>query len=396
MVEKLTDGVYWVGVVDWSIRHFHGYELSVQRGTTYNAYLVVDEKIALIDTVWGPHRDKLIENIRQVADPSKIDVVVVNHSEPDHSGALPLVMHWAPKAEVVVSKRGMESVPGHYHERWNFRAVGTGDRISLGRRELVFVEAPMLHWPDSMFTYLAGADILMPNDAFGQHYATGFRFNDQADQNELYYEAMKYYANILAPFSDRVAKKISELLDMKLPVKMIAPSHGVIWRTEPMQIVEKYRGWAAQTPEKRAVIIYDTMWEATRMMAEAVGDGLAAGGVPHKIFRMALSDRNDVLTEIFRAKAVVVGSPVINGGLLPSVSPILEDIEGLKFKNKIGAAFGSYGWSGECVKLIEERLTKCKIPIVAPGVRAKWQPKAEDLEACRKLGAAVAAAVKGA
>ncbi|MCX7806120.1 MAG: flavodoxin domain-containing protein [Planctomycetota bacterium] len=396
MIEKLADGVYWVGVVDWSIRHFHGYELSVHRGTTYNAYLVVDEKIALVDTVWGPYRDRLIENIRQVTDPSKIDIVVVNHSEPDHSGALPLVMHWAPKAEVVVSKRGMDSVPGHYHERWNFRAAGTGDRISLGRRELVFVEAPMLHWPDSMFTYLTGSNILMPNDAFGQHYATDFRFNDQVDRNELYCEALKYYANILTPFSDRVAKKISELLDMKLPVDMIAPSHGVIWRKDPMQIVEKYREWAEQIPEERAVIVYDTMWEATRLMAEAIGEGLAAAGVPHRIFRMALSDRNDVLAEIFRSKAVIVGSPVLNGGLLPSVSPILEDIEGLKFKNKIGAAFGSYGWSGECVKLIEERLTGSGVRIVAPGVRAKWQPKPGDLDACRKLGAAVAAAVRGA
>ena len=394
MIEKLAEGVYWVGVVDWGVRHFHGYELSTHRGTTYNAYLIMDEKVVLVDTVWGPFKEQLIDNIRQLIDPSKIDIVVANHSEPDHSGALPLVMHYAPDASVVVSKRGLESIPGHYHQKWNFRTVGTGDRINIGKRDLVFVEATMLHWPDSMFTYLTGSNILMPNDAFGQHYATAFRFNDQVDETELYQEALKYYANILTPFSDRVAKKIAELLEMKLPVDIIAPSHGVIWRRDPLQIVEKYRQWAAQVPERRAVVLYDTMWEATRRMAEAVGDGLAAEGVPHKLFHMAVSDRNDVLAEIFRAKGIAAGSPVLNGGLLPSITPVLEEMEGLKFRNKVGVAFGSYGWSGECVKLIEERFSRCGMPLAAPGVKVKWQPKAEDLDACRRLGMALGKAVK--
>ena len=394
MIEKLAEGVYWVGVVDWGVRHFHGYELSTHRGTTYNAYLIMDEKVVLVDTVWGPFKEQLIDNIRQLIDPSKIDIVVANHSEPDHSGALPLVMHYAPDASVVVSKRGLESIPGHYHQKWNFRTVGTGDRINIGKRDLVFVEATMLHWPDSMFTYLTGSNILMPNDAFGQHYATAFRFNDQVDETELYQEALKYYANILTPFSDRVAKKIADLLEMKLPVDIIAPSHGVIWRRDPLQIVEKYRQWAAQVPERRAVVLYDTMWEATRRMAEAVGDGLAAEGVPHKLFHMAVSDRNDVLAEIFQAKGIAAGSPVLNGGLLPSITPVLEEMEGLKFRNKVGVAFGSYGWSGECVKLIEERFSRCGMPLAAPGVKVKWQPKAEDLEACRRLGMALGKAVK--
>jgi len=393
MVTELVKGVYWVGVVDWGLRHFHGHELSTHRGSSYNAYLIVDDKIALVDTVWGPFQEQLIENIRQVVDPARIDIVVANHAEADHSGGLPAVMREAPGATLVVSRRGRESIEGHYHRPWNFQTVRTGDKISLGSCELVFVEAPMLHWPDSMFTYLAGKDILMPNDAFGQHYASDFRFNDQVDQEELYEEAIKYYANILTPFSDLVTRKIDEVLALNLPVQIIAPSHGVIWRKDPLQIVQKYQEWAAQVPQKRAVILYDTMWEGTRHMAEAVGEGLAAENVPFKLFHMAVTDRNDVLTEVFKAKAVVVGSPTVNRGVLPTLSPILEDLKGLRFKNKIGATFGSYGWSGEAVKLIEEHLALCGLPVIGPGVLAKWQPTEADLTACRELGYKIAKAI---
>jgi len=271
--------------------------------------------------------------------------------------------------------------------------VKTGDRINIGQSDLVFVEAPMLHWPDSMFTYLTGKNILMPNDAFGQHYAAAFRFNDQVDQEELYEEALKYYANILTPFSSFVLKKIDEVLSLNLPVDIIAPSHGIIWRKDPLQIVRKYQQWAAQKPGKSAVILYDTMWEGTRQMAEAIGDGLAAEDVPYKVFHMAVSDINDVVTEVFKAGAVIVGSPTFNQGVLPTISPILENLKGLKFQNKVGAAFGSYGWSGEAVKIIEENLEPCKIPVVADGVRAKWQPKLDDLTRCRELGHKVAQAI---
>jgi anaerobic nitric oxide reductase flavorubredoxin len=390
MITELTKGVYWVGVVDWDLRHFHGHELSTHRGSTYNSYLIVDEKVVLVDTVWGPFQNTLMENIREIVDPSRIDLVVANHAETDHSGGLPAVMRLNPNATVIVSKRGAESIPGHYHEPWKFQTVQTGEKVNIGSSDLVFVEAPMLHWPDSMFTYLTGRNLLMPNDAFGQHYATAFRFNDEVDREELYEEAVKYYANILTPFSALVAKKIDEVLALNLPVDMIAPSHGVIWRRNPLQIVQTYQKWAAQAPEKSAVILYDTMWEGTRKMAEAIGDGLTAAGVPHKLFHMAVSDRNDVITEIFRAKAVVIGSPTLNQGLLPTIAPILEDMKGLKFQNKIGAAFGTYGWSGECVKIIEEHFQRCKIPIVGTGVRAKWQPTAADLETCRNLGTLVA------
>ena len=394
MVTELTKGVYWVGVVDWAIRKFHGQELSTHRGSSYNSYLITDEKTVLVDTVWGPFQDKLIDNIREVVDPARIDIVVANHAEVDHSGSLPAVMRHSPKATVVVSQHGKESVEGHFHQPWNFKPVKTGDKINIGKNDLVFVEAPMLHWPDSMFTYLTGKNILMPNDAFGQHYATAFRFNDQVNQEELYEEAIKYYANILTPFSSLVLKKIDEVLSLKLAVDIIGPSHGVIWRKDPLQIVKKYQEWAAQQPEKSAVILYDTMWEGTRQMAESIGQGLAADGVPYKIFHMAVSDRNDVATEVFKAKAIIVGSPTFNQGVLPTISPILEDLKGLKFQNKIGAAFGTYGWSGESVKIIEEHLKLCKIQLVAEGVRAKWQPKPDDLAKCKELGQKVAQAVK--
>ena len=393
MVTMLAEGVYWVGVVDWALRRFHGHELSTHRGSSYNSYLIVDEKIVLVDTVWGPFQEQLIENIREVVDPARIDIVVANHAEVDHSGGLPAVMRQVPKATVVVSQRGKESIEGHYHQPWNFKAVKTGEKIGIGKHELVFVEAPMLHWPDSMFTYLTGKNILMSNDAFGQHYATAFHFNDQVNQEELYEEAVKYYANILTPFSSLVSKKITEVLSLNLAVDMIAPSHGVIWRKDPLQIVKKYQEWSSQKPEKSAVIVYDTMWEGTRRMAETIGLGIAAEGVQYKLFHTGVSDRNDVVTEIFKAKAVVVGSPTFNQGVLPTIRPILEDLRGLKLENKIGAAFGSYGWSGESVAILEEHLNRCKIPVVAEGVKAKWQPREADLVKCRELGQKVARAI---
>ncbi len=386
MVTELSSGVYWVGVTDWGIRRFHGYELSVHRGTTYNAYLILDEKTVLVDTVWGVHSAEFLARLKEVVDPATIDYVVVNHAEPDHSGSLPDLMRLCPKATLVVSKNGATSVPGHYHQPWQFKVVKTGDRLNIGKNDLVFIEAPMLHWPDSMFTYLTGKNILMSNDGFGQHYATAFRYNDEVCQDELYQEALKYYANILTPTSDRVLKKIDEILAMNVPVDMIAPSHGVIWRKDPLQIVKKYQEWAAQTPGRRAVIIYDSMWNATERMAKAIGEGLAEKGIDNTIYHGALSDANDIMVEIFRAGLVVIGSCTHNSGVLPSLAKILEEMRGLKFRNKVGAAFGSYGWSGESVKEIEEHFRKCSIPVACEGIRVKWQPREEDLAACREFG----------
>jgi anaerobic nitric oxide reductase flavorubredoxin len=394
MIVKLKEGVYWVGVVDWALRTFHGHELSTHRGSTYNAYLIKDKKTVLVDTVWGPFADELMDNIRELVDPAKIDIVVANHAETDHSGALPVVMKHAPNAELIVSRQGATSIPGHYHENWKFRTVTTGDRVNIGENELVFMEAPMIHWPDSMFTYLTGHNILMSNDAFGHHYASAFHFNDEVNQEELYHEALKYYANIITPYSERVIKKIDEILALKVPVDMIAPSHGIIWRKDPLQIVKKYQEWAAQKPEPTAAILYDTMWNGTRQMAEAIGDGLAEAGVDYKILNLAVSDRNDVLVEVFKARTILVGSSTINNGVLPTIMPVMTDVKGLKFKNKIGAAFGSYGWSGEAVKIIEEQLAAAGFGIIRDGLRFKWQPRPEELDACRAFGREVAEATK--
>ena len=391
---EIAKNIYWVGVTDWGIRRFHGFELSVHRGSTYNSYLIMDEKIAIVDAVWAPHADEFMAKIKAIVDPAKIDYVIVNHAEPDHSSSLPILMKYCPNATVVVSKNGASSVAGHYHEKWNFKTVKTGDRLKLGKNELIFIEAPMLHWPDTMFTYVAGHNILMSNDAFGQHYASAFIFNDLVDQAELYEEALKYYANILTLYSDKVLKKIDEILALNLPVDMIAPSHGVIWRKDPLQIVKKYQEWANQKPAPTALIVYDTMWNATEKMAKAIAEGLIECGVDCKVCHAALSDGNDLMVDIFKAKLIVLGSCTHNNGILPSMAKILEEMRGLRFKNKIGAAFGSYGWSGESIKDIEEVFKKAGIPLVRSGMRVKWQPGPAELEACRAMGRELAVAVK--
>lgn len=384
-MKKVKDEVYWVGATDWKVRHFHGNELSTHHGSTYNSYLIKDKKTVLIDTVWEPLTDRFLENLTEVIDPSKIDYVVVNHAEPDHSGALPVIMEYAPNATVIVSKRGLDSVKRHYYKDWNFKVVSTGDKINIGKNDLVFIEAPMLHWPDSMFTYLTGENILFSNDAFGQHYASSSIFNE-VDEVEVYQEAIKYYANILTPFSKFVTKKIDELKGFGLPVDMIAPSHGVIWRKDPMKIVDKYYEWAQGKSNKSAVVIYNSMWGATHKMAEFIGKGLGEGGIEYKIFNTSTSDKNDILTEVFKSKGVILGSSTVNNGLLTSLMPVIEDLIGLKFMDKIGAAFGSYGWSGESPKLLKEYLEKAKIKVVQEELKVKYMPDDNELEQCLEYG----------
>lgn len=385
-MRKVKDEVYWVGATDWKVRHFHGNELSTHHGSTYNSYLIKDKKTVLIDTVWEPLTDRFLENLTEVIDPSKIDYVVVNHAEPDHSGALPVIMEYAPNATVIVSKRGLDSVKRHYYKDWNFKVVSTGDKINIGKNDLVFIEAPMLHWPDSMFTYLTGENILFSNDAFGQHYASSSIFNDEVDEVEVYQEAIKYYANILTPFSKFVTKKIDELKGLGVPVDMIAPSHGVIWRKDPMKIVDKYYEWAQGKSNKSAVVIYNSMWGATHKMAEFIGKGLGEGGIEYKIFNTSTSDKNDILTEVFKSKGVILGSSTVNNGLLTSLMPVIEDLIGLKFMDKIGAAFGSYGWSGESPKLLKEYLEKAKIKVVQEELKVKYMPDDNELEQCLEYG----------
>jgi anaerobic nitric oxide reductase flavorubredoxin len=385
----VKNNVSWLGKIDWDLRKFHGNELSTHRGSTYNSYLIKEDKVALIDTVWGPFAKEYIRNLTTEIDLKKIDYVIANHAESDHSGALPELMRHIPQTPVYCTANGVKSLKGHYHEDWDFKPVKTGDRLSLGKKELVFIEAPMLHWPDTMFSYLTNDNILFSNDAFGQHLASEFMFNDLVDQAELMYEAMKYYANILAPFSALVEKKIKDVLGLKLPVDMICPSHGAIWRKNPDQIIETYLKWAAKYKENQITILYDTMWSGTRVMAEHIAKGITTAdkNVTVKLFNIGRSDKNDAITEVFKSKAILVGSPTINKGILTAVASMLEELRGLGFKDKKAAAFGCYGWSGESVHLINEHLKAAGFTVVDEGLKALWNPDDTSRKTCVEYGA---------
>lgn len=387
---KINDNVTWVGKIDWELRKFHGEELSAHRGSSYNSYLVRgSEKTVLIDTVWKPFADEFVSNLKKVIDLKEIDYIVANHGEVDHSGSISALLKEIPGTPVYCSNAGVKSLRGQYHEDWNFQTVKTGDKLNLGDKELVFVEAKMLHWPDSMFCYLTGDNILFPNDAFGQHYASELMFNDLVDQCELYAEAIKYYANILTPFSKFVTAKINEVVGMNLPVEMICPSHGIIWRDDPLQIVNKYAEWADDYQENQVTIVYDTMWNGTRKAAEAIASGIKAANesITIKLFNAARSDINDIVTEIFRSKGVIVGSPTINKGVLHSISSLMDMAKGLQFKKKKAAAFGCYGWSGESVKVINGLLEEAGFELINnDGLRMMWNPDEEAVEACQAFG----------
>jgi len=388
---KITvrENVSWVGKIDWELRKFHGEEYSTHRGSTYNSYLVRDEKTALIDTVWKPFAAEFIENLKNEIDLEKIDFIIANHAESDHSGALPELMKLIPDTPVYCTANAVKSLKGHYHQDWNFHTIKTGDRLNIGSKELIFIEAPMLHWPDSMFCYLTGDNILFSNDAFGQHYASELMFNDLVDHAELFQECIKYYANILTPFSAMVDRKIKEVVGFGLPVDLICPSHGVIWRDNPLQIVTRYAEWAANYRENQVTIIYDTMWDGTRKMAEAMAKGIheADRDVTIRLFNVARSDKNDVITEIFKSRAVLVGSPTVNRGILSAIAGILEEMRGLGFKEKKAAAFGTYGWSGESVAMITERLREGGFQVVNDGLKELWTPDQQSMAKCHAFGA---------
>ncbi len=390
---KVKNNVYWVGKVDWELQKFHGDEYSTNRGSTYNSYLIKEEKIVLIDTVWKPFSKEFIENLSKEVDLNKIDYVITNHAESDHSGALPELMEKIPETPIYCTANGVKSIKGHYHKDWNFQVVKTGDTLDLGNgKQLIFVEMKMLHWPDSMACYLTGDNILFSNDAFGQHYATEFMYNDLVDQDELYAECLKYYANILTPFSMFVDKKIKEVLDLKIPIDIIATSHGVIWRDNPTQIVEKYLTWANNYQENQITILYGTMWDGTKRMAEAITKGIREidKQVNVKLYNVAKTDKNDLITEIFKSRIILVGSPTIGGGVLSGIAEILELIKEMRFKNKKAASFGCYGWSGESIKVIKEHLEKSGFSVINDGIRAMWNPDDESIEKCVEFGREIA------
>ncbi|HKM38639.1 MAG TPA: anaerobic nitric oxide reductase flavorubredoxin [bacterium] len=385
---NINERVAWVGKIDWELKWFHGHEYSVHKGSSYNAYLIRDKKTVLIDTVWQPFAKEFVANLKETLDLDDIDYIISNHAEIDHSGALPELMREIPETPIYCSANGIKSLKGHFHNDWNFVPVKTGDQLDIGENKLVFIEAPMLHWPDSIFTYMSGDNILFSNDAFGQHYASESMYNDLVDQAELYHEAIKYYANILNPFSALVKKKIDEVLALEVPLDMICPAHGVIWRHNPLQIVHKYLEWAQAYQEDQVTIVYDTMWNGTRRMAEviAAGIGAADSNIKVKLYNMAKTDRNDVLTEVFKSKGVLVGSPTVNRSILASLAAFLDAATGLSFKNKKAAAFGTYGWSGESVAVLTDRLKQAGFELLSDGIKATWNPGSDALVRCHQFG----------
>jgi flavorubredoxin len=379
--------------VDWELKKFHGDEYSTHKGSTYNSYLIQEEKTVLVDTVWLPFAKEFVENLSKEIDLKKIDYIIANHGEVDHSGALPELMKLIPDTPIYCTENAVKSLKGQYHQDWNFKVVKTGDKLDLGNgKELIFVEMRMLHWPDSMAAYMTGDNILFSNDAFGQHYATEMLYNDLVDQGELMTESIKYFANILNPFNPILQKKLQEVLSLNLQIDMIATSHGVIWRENPLQIVEKYVQWSADYQENQITVIYDTMWNGTRELAEriALGIQLQDPAVTVKIFNLSKSDFNDVATEVFRSKAIAVGSPTVGNGLLHSVAGFLHYLKSLKFKKKKAAAFGCYGWSGESVKMINDMLADAGFEVIGEGMRQLWNPDEAAKKAAVELGRTIA------
>jgi len=376
---EIKKGIHWVGGIDWDLRNFHGY--LTQRGSTYNAYLIIDEKTVLVDTVKHYLGDEMLARIKTVTDPAKIDYVVSNHVEMDHSGALPEIMRLCPNATVITSPNGEKGLKRHYGEAWPFKVVNTGDEVNIGARTLRFVLTQMVHWPDSMATYLPEEKLLLPNDAFGQHIASSERFDDELGPGIVMEEAAKYYANIVLPYGAQVAKALEAV--SALDIDMIAPSHGVIWRKYIQDIVAKYNKWANNITDAKAVIVFDTMWGSTEKIAGAIRDVFEDKGVPVRMMDLKTTHISDVMTEIMEAEYICVGSPTLNNGMMPTVAAFLTYMKGLAPKKRTGLAFGSYGWGGQSVGQIDEMLRASGFNMLEP-VKIQYIPEEKDLEGLKE------------
>ena len=381
---KISDKVYWVGAIDWNLRDFHGYATS--RGTTYNAYLILSEKPTLIDTVKKEFYPEMLARIKTVLDPKQIEIIISNHAEMDHSGALLQAVADFQPSEIYASAMGVKNLIAQLHPSFDIKAVKTGDQIDVGGDKLSFVEARMLHWPDSMLAYLEKEGVLFTNDVFGMHLATSKLFDDENDESIWQQEARKYYANIVLPYSDLVTRFLGQVQQMGLSPKAIAPDHGFIWRKDLSKIMDLYAQFAAQKPTNKAVIVYDTMWGSTDKMARSIADGLRQGGTEIKLFSMHACHRSDVITELMGAGAFIVGTPVLNSTIFPSLADVMCYIKGLKPKNLIGAAFGSYGWNGAPVDSITKMLEEMGVEVVSPAVKSLFVPDETKLQECENLG----------
>ncbi len=393
MKKNIKNNVSWIGYIDWELEKFHGDDYSTINGSSQNAYLVEEEKTVLIDTVWTPHKSEFVQNLKSEIDLNKIDYIIVNHGECDHSGSLSELMKEIPNVPIYCTQNAVNSLKGQYGaENWNLNVVKTGDKLDIGNgKELIFIEMRMLHWPDSMATYMTGDNILFSNDAFGQHFAVGELYADLANQCLLNSEALKYFVNILNPFAPILAKKLEELEKLNLPIDIIAPSHGAIWRENPMQIVEKYKLWAAPYQENQITIAYDSMWEGTTKIAHEIASEIRnqSPETVVKVFNIAKSDKTEVMTEIYKSKAIAVGSPTVSNSILASVAGWLEYLKQLKFKNKKAVAFGCYGWSGESVKILQERLATAGFEVLGENIRAQWTMKEAEQKQVKELVSAL-------
>lgn len=373
---ELKSGIYYVGVVDWNLRNFHGY--SIHKGTTYNAYLIIDEKIALIDTVKAPFSTELLDRIAEIIDPAMIDYVISNHVEMDHSGAVPAVMKAAPNATLVTSDpNGFKGLKAHYGTDFDFHQVKAGDIISLGNRSLTFVATPMLHWPDNMVTYCPEEKILFSNDAFGQHYTSNKHFDDEVDFAKVMEDAQGYYANILMPFGAQ-AKKALAIVE-GLDIEMIAPSHGVIWRSHVKDILDAYHQYSDAVNEDTALIIYDTMWHSTEKIAHSIAEGFDKKGTKVRLFDLKENELSDIITEVLTARYLVIGSPTLNNNILPNVAALLSYLKGLQPKGKKGFAFGSYGWGGQSIGNVNQSMEELGVEIILEPIRINYIPSKEQL-----------------
>ena len=390
---ELARGVYWVGAIDWNGRDFHGF--TTPGGTTYNSYLVVGEKTALIDTVKAPFAGEMLRRLTRIIDPSKLDYIVVNHMELDHAGSLAELKKQT-DAKILITKRGVDILNGYFRdsgsETWNLEVVKTGDQLDLGGKTLMFLEATMLHWPDSMETFLKEDRILFSNDGFGQHIATSKRYDFEV--GDVIPEAAEYYANILMPFHMPLLRFLEVLDKLGVDPLQIAPAHGIIWKQDLNKILEAYRAWANGEVKEKVLVIYDTMWGSTEMMANEIAETVRTEGVEVKLLNLRKNPRSHIMKEMLDAAVFAVGSPTLNNGLFPTVGDFLVYIKGLRPQKKKAMAFGSYGWGGGAVKTIEQELKNAGIEVLEPGLQVRYRPYEKELEKCRKLGEQLAALAK--
>lgn len=392
-VLEIKKNVYWVGVVDWNLRDFHGYALA-RKGTTYNAFLVKDEKTALFDTVSSRFSEEFRDKIEELVEPSKIEYLFVNHVEPDHSGCLVDTVERVRPEKIFCTAMGRQFMISHYHrEDWPYEVVKTGDSVSLGEKTVRFIELKMLHWPENLGCYLEQDKLLISSDAFGQNWATSERFDDEVDFSEIRSHLANYFANIILPYAGNVLQVLKIIDELGWEIDMIAPDHGLIFRSHTQKAIEAYREFALQTAKAKAVIVYDTMWKSTEKMAHAVAEGLIKAGISVKLFHMKACHHSDVMAEVLDAQAVLVGSSVHNQGVLPFIAGMLRYMEGLKPQGKLAAAFGSYGWEKDSTKVLTEALEKMKMEVIG-SVKVQNVPRTEDIEACVELGKTVAQAIK--